>query len=281
VVTNRFGRRTGSALAGAGLVVGLATAVPPATSAPAIASSPLQTAEQARAHVLISLPALEITAQGSRSVGASQFTSPNWSGYVDVNSNGRTYQKVSGNWHQPAVKCPSSTNTEWAYFWVGIDGWDSTTVEQAGTLAECNKGKASYLDWWEMYPKKPTAVHTISPGDSISTSVDFTGGKYKLTVTDHTHSSGSFSVIKACGANHCDNADAEWITEKPGSSATLLADFGHWVLSGAAVTSGKTNGDISSFPDGSITMVKSKQDLVTVSGVHNGNSFSTAWHRSS
>ena len=37
-------------------------------------------------------------------------------------------------------------------FWVGLDGYSSTSVEQLGTDSDCVSGKPSYYAWYEMYP---------------------------------------------------------------------------------------------------------------------------------
>jgi hypothetical protein len=89
--------------------------------------------------------------------------STNWSGYVDTNSGGHTYSEVSGNWTEPTATC-TSTNSD-AAFWVGLDGFTSATVEQAGTLAVCGDGTASYYTWWEMYPTDALQIvgETVNP----------------------------------------------------------------------------------------------------------------------
>jgi hypothetical protein len=50
---------------------------------------------------------------------------------------------ASASWAQPAITCPNKTPGEVA-FWVGIDGYTTSTVEHAGTLAGCKAGKAPY-----------------------------------------------------------------------------------------------------------------------------------------
>ena len=104
--------------------------------------------------------------------GLTQVQSLNWAGYADDHTAGNTYSTVTGNWSEPAVTCPRH-GTQYAVFWVGIDGFTSGTVEQDGTLAECNHGAASYFSWWEMFPTNSIQVvgSSVRPGDSISASV--------------------------------------------------------------------------------------------------------------
>src|SRR5215469_7626790 len=184
--------------------------------------------------------------------GLTQVSSLNWAGYADDNTAGNTYSTVTGNWSEPAVTCPSH-GTLYAVFWVGIDGFTSGTVEQDGTLAECNHGAASYFTWWEMFPTNSIQVvgSSVSPGDSINSSVVRTSSSYTLKVTDSTHPANSFSTTQSCST--CTNSSAEWIAEAPSSGNKILplANFGTWNETGATVTSGV----ITSFPDDELTMV--------------------------
>lgn len=221
--------------------------------------------------------------------GLTQRKSNNWSGYADEHTKGNTYTKVSGTWTQPKVKCTSATAL--AAFWVGIDGSEgSQTVQQDGTLAECTGGKATYYDWWEMYPTNAVQVeHPVSPGDKLTGSVVFTGKAYTLTVTDHTHKSGSFTTTQKCSGTACLNTSAEWIVERPSGSSGLyaLADYGTATFTKASVTSGKTTGAISKFPDAAITMTAggtgtggTGPTLASVSKLAStGTSFTDTWHR--
>ena len=220
----------------------------------------------------VSTPALRIR-------GLSQVKSSNWSGYADTGSG---FSTVSGKWKEPSATCTSTTSL--AAFWVGIDGFNSTTVEQDGTLIECNGGIASYFSWWEMYPTNAIQVvgSTVAPGDSISASVVRSGTTYTLKLTDSTHPANSFSTIQTCSS--CKNTSAEWIAEAPSDSAGILplAHFASWGESGATVTEGTTKGVISSFTDDEITMVDSAGQVKAQPGALNvsGNGFSVAWKRS-
>ena len=211
--------------------------------------------------------------------GLTQVSSLNWAGYADDNTAGNTYSTVTGNWSEPAVTCPSH-GTLYAVFWVGIDGFTSGTVEQDGTLAECNHGAASYFTWWEMFPTNSIQVvgSSVSPGDSISSSVVRTSSSYTLKVTDSTHPANSFSTTQSCST--CTNSSAEWIAEAPSSGNKILplANFGTWNETGATVTSGV----ITSFPDDELTMVNKsgivKAQPSSLNG--SGNGFSVSWKRS-
>jgi hypothetical protein len=214
--------------------------------------------------------------------GLDQISYDNWSGYADDNSGGNTYTKVSGSWIQPAVTCPTDED-EVAVFWVGLDGFDNSTVEQDGTLAQCYKGTAFYYTWWEMYPTNniTTVGNTLKPGDQISASVNYAKGKYKLALTDQTTTANSFSLTQTCGAGQvCNNASADWIAETPSYSRGLTPwpQFGTWRLTAASATSG-TAGAISAFPDDEITILGTFGENLATTGALNkaGNAFGVTW----
>src|ERR1700678_2931249 len=62
----------------------------------------------------------------------TQAESTNWAGYADTAG---TYTTVSASWTQPAGTC--SSGDTYAAFWIGIDGYSSSTVEQTGTELDC------------------------------------------------------------------------------------------------------------------------------------------------
>lgn len=266
-------------------ILGLLIAVGPASANTHAGSASLNS--RAAAAALATLKKLLIGQHGTdqrvpghtaRINGLTQVQSTNWSGYADDNTAGNTYSTVTGSWAEPAVTCPSNT-TQYAVFWVGIDGYSSGTVEQDGTLAECYHRSAFYYTWWEMYPSNAIQVvgSSVSPGDSISASVVRSGSTYTLKVTDSTHSANSFSTSQSCSS--CVNSSAEWIAEAPSSGRILpLANFGTWTASGATVNSGT----ISSFPDDEITMVNSSGGVKAQPGPLNGsgNGFTVTWKSS-
>ena len=89
-----------------------------------------------------------------RTKGLTDVQSTNWSGYADTGSG---FSKVTGSWTEPSASCGGFT-TSLAAFWVGIDGYNSASVEQDGTLIECYFGTAYQYTWWEMYPANDIQV---------------------------------------------------------------------------------------------------------------------------
>jgi hypothetical protein len=185
-----------------------------------------------------------------RTDGVSE--SSNWSGYAVTTS---SINEVDGSWTVPALQSGSCVagNDQYSSFWVGIDGFNSNTVEQTGTDSDCVNGVATYYAWYEFYPHPafyagPTLM-TIHPGDTITAKVTYDSKRtgYTVTITDSNIKKGSFSTSFKMNAKQ---SSAEWIAEAPSSSGGVLsiANFGtmHFTNSHA----GRTNnnpGSIASF----------------------------------
>ncbi len=253
-------------------------------------ASASRTPASARAAALAVLEHLKIGEDGTnhlvgQSVGGApkHVTSQNWSGYADIKTSGK-YSKVTGSWTEPEGTCTSTRSM--AVFWVGIDGYNNGTVEQDGTIVECNGGKASYFSWWEMFPTNAIQVvgKSVQPGDHISASVSRSGTRYTLKVTDSTTPADSFTTTKTCSASNCLDSSAEWIAEAPSGSPGVfpLTNFGTWTLTGATVKVGTKAGTISKFPDSEITMtdisnkVEAQPDALNAQG----SQFKVTWKRS-
>jgi hypothetical protein len=209
----------------------------------------------------------------------------NWSGYADAATTAQTFTKVSGAWTAPSVTC--SAEDQITSDWVGLDGFNSNTVEQLGTIGWCFQGKPVYFTWYEMFPANTVEVGTaLKPGDKISASVTRTGTSYALKLTDATTAGNNISVTKTCALTKCKDTSAEWISERPAFNTTGIVPQAHYNafnLSSGAQTSGGTAGTIGSGPGvNAITMIDSTQtyNLNTVSGLTGNNSFSTTWKNS-
>jgi hypothetical protein len=170
--------------------------------------------------------------------------------------------------------------------WVGLDGFNSNTVEQLGTISWCFQSTPTYFTWYEMFPAGTVEVGTaLKPGDKIAASVTRTGTSYALKLTDSTTAGNNISVTKTCALATCKDTSAEWISERP-SFSTGIVPQAHYnafkVTSGAQTSSGKA-GTIGSGPGvNAITMIDSTRtyNLNTVTALTGGNSFSTSWKNS-
>jgi len=161
-----------------------------------------------------------VTAGQSPAIRLRDGTSTNWSGYAAY---GRPFSAVSGSWTQPAVTC-SGQNASSSY-WVGLDGYNTSTVEQLGTEGDCVNGAPRYYAWYEMFPRGGHFIGmTVTPGHGYHAAVTALGrGFFGLSLTDVT-TGGSFSITQKLNAQ---GASAEVIVEAPSSGGVLpLANFG-------------------------------------------------------
>jgi len=210
-------------------------------------------------------------------------TSSNWSGYAAYNT---TFTKVRATWVQPAATC-NSGGGQFASFWVGLDGYKSTSVEQIGTDSDCTgTNHPVYYAWWEMYPNPSNQIanFVVHAGDTISAQVSRVATLYTLSLTNVT-TGQSFSTVKAATAS---NNSAEWVAEAPSQCIIVfcrvlpLANYGTMTFSNAYATSG-TEKPISSYTNDSITMTDQTgfTTRATVSGLMSGGtSFSDTWRHS-
>ncbi|HTX28103.1 MAG TPA: G1 family glutamic endopeptidase [Streptosporangiaceae bacterium] len=215
-----------------------------------------------------------------------QVDSTNWSGYAGTTG---TFTSVTASWTQPAGTC--SSGDQYAAFWVGLDGYSSSTVEQTGSEVDCIGKTAEYYAWYEAYPKASVDYNEpVKAGDSFTATVSYVSGtEYALTITDTSESWTKTTDVNVSGTKR---SSAEVIAEAP--CCTLfggilpLTDFGTVNFTGATVTptSGSAEAMASAPGVTAITMVNNeRQDKDTVSSLSTtapvGEAFSCTWVRSS
>jgi hypothetical protein len=152
--------------------------------------------------------------------------SNNWSGFATY---GDHFRFVSATYTIPSLNCAISPDGSFDSQWVGLDGYTSSTVEQVGSYADCSGGTPSYFAFYEMFPSASVSFTGVSPGDSITASVFFTGSQWELSLVDNTNDSAGFSTTQSCpSGSTCRNLNAELISEVPngGPPTATLADYG-------------------------------------------------------
>ena len=214
----------------------------------------------------------------------------NWSGYA-VTSN-KQFNYVHSEFVQPAIVCPGVRN-QWTSNWVGLDGFNTGTVEQDGTSAFCggpNSTTPIYEAWYEMFPAGSVNVFRVHPGDVIDATASYSAGKFTLTISDLSIGK-STTHTGACGS--CQRASAEWIVERPALCnntftkcfLTALADFRSSTMIGAvARVDGGSAKPITGFTNYSIDMVQPLQrGFISLDGVGpfrpGIDAFTTTWQR--
>ncbi|GAB2734363.1 G1 family glutamic endopeptidase [Kitasatospora kifunensis] len=142
-----------------------------------------------------------------------------WGGYAVT---GGTYTSATGSWTVPTLDCADTPDSSVSP-WIGIDGFNSQTVEQIGFDQDCTNGVAGYYPWVEMYPADSIYFNeTVQAGDLITAAVSVSGTSFTLTETDATQhwtktydESGSYQL-----------SSAEAIVEDLGDGVGPVADFG-------------------------------------------------------
>jgi hypothetical protein len=261
-------------LAGLGLVLGSVAAAVPAAAAPAVHRAAVTHVIRPAAHLVrpVGHGTRPLVAHGGPANAAE---STNWSGYA---ATGRTFTSVSANWTEPTGTCSGSA--KYSSFWVGLDGYSSSTVEQTGSEVDCSGSTAKYYSWYEMYPAFPhNFSNTVRPGDKFTGSVTYNGsGNYTLVLTDHTRGWSHTVHASLSGAA---NSSAEVIAEAPCCTASGgILPLAHF--SPVTFTSATANGsNIGTFNPTKIIMVNgSGQSKDSVSALSGGNSFKVTWLRS-
>lgn len=214
----------------------------------------------------------------ARLIGHSN--SLNWSGYASSNS---TFGDVKGSWTQPAATCNGKST--YSSFWVGLDGYNSSTVEQLGTEADCAHGRPVYYAWWEMFPNVShmIGVFTVTPGVTYTAEVRSDGGD-DFTLTLSGGGNNPFSLTTQLGLDPS-LSSAEWVAEAPSMCAKSchelpLTNFGTVHFSGASANGAAIDNAAWSFDP--LTMVTGGGTVKAApSGLDStGSAFSVAWHHS-
>ncbi|WP_412543428.1 G1 family glutamic endopeptidase [Longispora sp. K20-0274] len=194
-----------------------------------------------------------------------------WGGYTAY---GSTFHSISATWNIPALDC--SANRGIASPWVGLDGWDSSTVEQIGIDFDCTTGRAQYKPWVEMYPQDSIYfTNTVRAGDSMTGSVTDDGGHwFTLTLTDSTQGwTKTFSKYLASSRS----VNAEAIIEPiGGGNVPKLARFDALRFTDVTVD-GHPIGDVSTHRS---AVTRGTTTLATTGSLSGGAAFTVSWQHS-
>jgi hypothetical protein len=138
-------------------------------------------------------------------------------------------------------------------FWVGLggDSTSSSSLEQAGTEADCTvTGAARYSAWYELVPAASVRVSLkVAAGDAISATVAVDGMRVTIRLKNVT-TGATYSKTLAMASP--DTSPAEWIAEAPSLCTAdgrcrqaSLTNFGTVKFSNASATSTGHTGTIS------------------------------------
>jgi hypothetical protein len=219
--------------------------------------------------------------------------SVNWSGYV---ATGHTFTKVQGDITVPTVTC-TVPNAQ-TFFWVGLDGYNDSTLEQVGVGAECSGAThptVSYFGWWEMVNgnsgdyihKIATSQLHVAPGNRVAAIVAVKPGSndFDLELDNTTVKQPIVKLTE--GGFATKHQTAEWIVERPkvnGQSSSLARWTPNASLFAYAEATSTTNSSlrsISYYNNTSLFMTSAKtnyNDLDAIGSLtDNGTTFGINW----
>jgi hypothetical protein len=160
----------------------------------------------------------------------TNIASTNWSGAVMTAGSGQSFSTVSAEWVVPTltqVPIKGITTSDIAQ-WVGIDGYNSSDVAQAGVLQVVStvNGKTTVttqaFDEW--YPASANLISSstfaVNPGNTIKVSVETTGA-------GATHATFVFDDLTT-GHVYTTSLTAPTGTSLQGNSAEFIAETPEW-----------------------------------------------------
>jgi hypothetical protein len=177
---------------------------------------------------------------------ATNIESTNWSGAVFTAHAGESFSTVSAQWHIPTVtQVPiGSVKTSDISEWVGIDGYNSVDVCQAGVMQVVHTSATGHTRvtcsaWDEWYPATanliPAATFHVKAGDTIQVTVETAGaGATEATFVFNNETTGKTyetSLSAPHGTSLQGNSaeviveTPEWISSNNTVSQPLLSDF--------------------------------------------------------
>ncbi len=168
-----------------------------------------------------------------------------WAGYVATGENNFNY--VQATYDEPYIASSVCTNVA-VGSWVGIGGYNTSILAQAGTsFGDTAQGQPNLHNEFQELVINSTGTYApvwygeVGYGDPIYANVSYTPttsgrGQYRYYVSD---TSNGNTLDVTASASHYDGSSAEIITEAPGTYN--LANFGSVTFTGAMIGSASTS----------------------------------------
>jgi hypothetical protein len=155
--------------------------------------------------------------------------------------------------------------------WVGLDGYNSDSLERIGTAADCESNGATespaYSGWYQVASHGGTFADVVEPGDQMFASVTFSGTKtYTLVLRDATQH-WSKTVKRTAPGLH--RSSAEVITEL----GSLDAGFDTVNF----LTSSVNGRSLGTSHPAKLRMINHGLEQVTASPISGGGAFSSTF----
>lgn len=144
-----------------------------------------------------------------------------WAGYIAAHDE---FRSVTATWTQPEVLSDPNGRLASTVFWVGLDGYGSSTAEQIGTEGIANAGGGSrYRAWADIAPNPMVTLDmVVRPGDKMTAEVSTDRrGHFVLSLRNSTT---GVSVRRTVTVRDAKAVSAEIVVEPP-PPTSLLASF--------------------------------------------------------
>jgi hypothetical protein len=184
-----------------------------------------------------------------------------WSGYAITAS---AITSATGTFTLPRMSCTPWSRSDVA-FWVGIDGFNTATVEQTGVDATCGPDGVTYRPWYETFPLPATFIdQPAAAGDHVTATVQRTAPHtYALTLHDVT---ARWTSTTTQTTQNDQDTTAEWIAER---ASQRVASF-RPVLFEQCAANGQA---ISTYDSATAITLEGRRMLVPSSLNTSGNAF--------
>ncbi|WP_221469370.1 G1 family glutamic endopeptidase [Cohnella nanjingensis] len=146
------------------------------------------------------------------------WSSANWAGYAISGGKG-TMKRISASWTVPAVQ--STARSAFSSAWIGIDGFNNTSLIQTGTSHDYVNGQARYEAWWEILPAAETVIPLpVHAGDRMQAVIaKLSGTRWSIRLRNATQK-WTFQTVQSYNGPQ---STAEWIVEAPLVNGTLTS----------------------------------------------------------
>jgi len=204
--------------------------------------------------------------QTALAAGQTQF-SGNWSGYMSTMGK---FTSVSASWVVPNV-IPAQ-NFSGDMTWVGIGGFSSPDLIQAGTLALVSNGIVTYQAWYETLPLPvQMAGLNVNAGDSVSIKISLQSNDlWQIELSNNTMG----QTFRTTVFYNSSFSSAEWIEEMPTQSLNTYVPLDNFGSVNFTSVSAEINGSPLNFSQlipTAINMIGPKADTLAVASEINGD----------
>jgi hypothetical protein len=187
---------------------------------------------------------------------------------------------VFAEWQVPAINTKTAeTGTQIVGFWVGLGGYTTGNLLQAGTASTMTGSSVSYWAWTEWFPAGYVVDSlAIQAGDTVSVLVcaPETDHGYVSMMNHRTNVAISVGVSDPFGTAPYDGSSVEWIVE---AINTEMPNFGSVAFT--QVTAGTQNNTINLAHAFTVNTVSGSKTLATGKLLASQNEVEVIWDAAS